>query len=147
MSRVQQYTHDKQRMNELSMVYYNNLLSLGPILLLAAGFGELPKLASQEALRNPEFLMVAGVGGVLGFMISFSSLWFMSRSSATVYSLTVRRCGTGFGGRGGGPWPAAVGRLARCSKGVWSPAVRRGSRCGRAGVLLSVVAWRVRRGR
>ncbi len=30
MVKVQQFTHDGKRMGELSMVYYNNLLSLGP---------------------------------------------------------------------------------------------------------------------
>lgn len=33
---------------------------------------------------------VAALGGLLGFAISFTSLWFISRSTATVYSLTVR---------------------------------------------------------
>lgn len=91
MTLVQPHTHDGKRMGELSMVYYNNLLSLGPIAVLALWFGEVPRLRHQEALLNPEFLIVAVVGGLLGFLISFASLWFMSRSSATVFSLTVSR--------------------------------------------------------
>jgi GDP-mannose transporter len=65
------------------------VLSLGPLALLAAATGELGRLPQQAALRDPQFLGVAMAGGLLGFAISFTSLWFMSRSSATVYSLTV----------------------------------------------------------
>lgn len=43
--------------------------------------------------RNPEFLLVALGGGLLGALLSFSSLWYVSRSSATVYSLTVSALG------------------------------------------------------
>ncbi|KAL6763118.1 hypothetical protein V8C86DRAFT_2507702 [Haematococcus lacustris] len=88
MERVKEHTHDRQRMGEFSMVYYNNLLSLGPIAVLVLGFGEVSKLPQETALLDPEFLLVALLGGLLGFAISFTSLWFMSRSTATVYSLT-----------------------------------------------------------
>ena len=37
---VAQFTVTKERMTEFSMVYYNNLLSIGPVLLLMALFGE-----------------------------------------------------------------------------------------------------------
>jgi hypothetical protein len=49
-------------MGEFSMVYYNNLLSLGPIALLVIGFGEHARLPYEPALQNPEFLIVVGVG-------------------------------------------------------------------------------------
>mmetsp|Transcript_33501 Transcript_33501/g.84889 ORF Transcript_33501/g.84889 Transcript_33501/m.84889 type:complete len:389 (-) Transcript_33501:687-1853(-) len=88
MDKVSVFTGDKQRLSEFSMVYYNNLLSLGPIALLVVGFGEHTRLLSEPALRNPEFLVVALMGGLLGFAISFTSLWFMARTTATVYSLT-----------------------------------------------------------
>ena len=78
-------------------VYYNNLLSLVPIAVLMLGFGELHKLPHEPALANPEFLTVAMLGGLLGFGISFTSLWYMSRSTATVYSLTVRVCAAAMG--------------------------------------------------
>jgi GDP-mannose transporter len=48
-------------MGEFSMVYYNNLLSLGPIALLVLGFGEHRRLPFEPALSNPEFLVVVGV--------------------------------------------------------------------------------------
>ncbi len=37
---VAEHTTDKKKMNEPSMVLYNNLLSIPPILLLGAVFGE-----------------------------------------------------------------------------------------------------------
>lgn len=66
-------------MGEFSMVYYNNLLSLPCIFVLMYMFGELPTLTHQPALSNPAFLIVAGLGGLIGFAISFSSLWFLSQ--------------------------------------------------------------------
>lgn len=48
----------------------------------------MPRVWGEAALRNPAFLAVAFTGGVIGFGISFTSLWFMSKSTATVYSLT-----------------------------------------------------------
>ena len=63
------------------MVYYNNLLSIPPILCLMFFFGEHNTLLSQPALSNPVFLMVALLGGLIGFGISFSALWFLSQAS------------------------------------------------------------------
>jgi drug/metabolite transporter (DMT)-like permease len=75
------------QMDEFSMVYYNNLLSIPPILGLMWYFGEFNGLLEQPALKNPAFLMVSTLGGIIGFGISFSSLWYLSQTSATVYSL------------------------------------------------------------
>lgn len=87
MDRVSEHTTNKQRMDEFSMVYYNNLLSLVPIFGLMLAFNEHATLLSQPALYNPWFLLVASMGGVIGFAISFSSLWFLSQTTATFYSL------------------------------------------------------------
>lgn len=51
-------------------------------------FGEFQKLPQEAALRSSHFLAVASLGGLLGFLISFTSLYFMSRTTATIYSLT-----------------------------------------------------------
>lgn len=72
---VSQFTRSGQKMSEMSMVYYNNLLSLPPLLMLAAVLGEFQTLPHQAALHDPNFLKVAVLGGVIGFGISFSSLW------------------------------------------------------------------------
>mmetsp|Transcript_33500 Transcript_33500/g.84885 ORF Transcript_33500/g.84885 Transcript_33500/m.84885 type:complete len:388 (-) Transcript_33500:543-1706(-) len=87
MDKVSVFTGDKQRLSEFSMVYYNNLLSLPCIAVLMWQFGEFGGLTAQPALRNTEFLVVAGAGGIIGFAISFSSLWFLSQTTATIYSL------------------------------------------------------------
>lgn len=88
MEKVTAHTSDRRRLNEFSMVYYNNLLSLAPTLVLMVAFGEPQRLPSQPALRDPEFLLVALMGGFFGFAISFSSLWYLSRTSATLFGLT-----------------------------------------------------------
>eukprot|EP00798_Chlamydomonas_sp_ICE-L_P015234 gene15234-21316_t len=88
MDTVSEHTTNKQKMDENSMVYYNNILSLPLILLLMFAFGEMDGLFAQSALRNPVFLVVALAGGIIGFAISFSSLWFLSQTTATIYSLT-----------------------------------------------------------
>jgi GDP-mannose transporter len=69
-------------------VYYNNLLSMPPILVLMWVFNEFPGLLDQPALKNPHFQAVALLGGFVGFAISFSSLWFLSQTTATIYSIT-----------------------------------------------------------
>lgn len=68
-------------------MYYNNLLSLPFIAALMAGSGEFSRLAAEPDLRNASFLSVAMLSAVLGFGISFTSLWFISTTTATVYSL------------------------------------------------------------
>lgn len=87
MDKVAEHTTNKQKMDEFSMVYYNNLLSIPPILVLIFFFGEHKTLLAQPALQNPTFLFVALVGGLIGFGISFSALWFLSQTTATIYSL------------------------------------------------------------
>lgn len=87
MDRVAEHTTNKQKMDEFSMVYYNNLLSLLPIFALMVAFGEHKVILHQPALSDPIFLLVATLGGLIGFAISFSSLWFLSQTTATIYSL------------------------------------------------------------
>lgn len=87
MDKVAEHTTNKQKMDEFSMVYYNNLLSIPPIVVLIFFFGEHRTLLHQPALHNPMFLAVALVGGLIGFGISFSALWFLSQTTATIYSL------------------------------------------------------------
>lgn len=72
-------------------VYYNNLLSLPPILGLMWFFGEFEGLTAQPALHNPMFLMVSAMGGLIGFLISFSSLWFLSQTTVSPVGITTRR--------------------------------------------------------
>ncbi|KXZ50260.1 hypothetical protein GPECTOR_17g898 [Gonium pectorale] len=78
----------RKRMSELSMVYYNNVLSVPPLVLLSLMFGEPSRLRDYPYLGNPEFTIVVLMGALLGFGVSFASIWCMSRTSATIYSLT-----------------------------------------------------------
>ena len=87
MDKVAQHTLSRKKMDECSMVFYNNLLSVPPILVLMLLFGEHRGLLDQPALQQPGFYAVAVLGGVIGFAISFSALWFLSLTTATVYSL------------------------------------------------------------
>uniref|UniRef100_A0A7S0YDK0 Sugar phosphate transporter domain-containing protein n=1 Tax=Polytomella parva TaxID=51329 RepID=A0A7S0YDK0_9CHLO len=87
MGRTAEYTTNRQRLDEFSMVYYNNLLSVPFIILLMIVFGEFQGLLDQPALTNPWFIAVAILGGVIGYLISFSSLWFLSQTTPTIYSL------------------------------------------------------------
>lgn len=76
-------------MSELSMVYYNNLLSLPPLLILIYSSRELPRVMTVTSnFWEPRFQVFATLGGLLGFAISFTSMWFISNSTATFYGLT-----------------------------------------------------------
>ena len=76
-----------RRLNELSMVFYNNALSLPLIAALAWARGDLGRAATEPALSNPRFLAAAGASAALAFGISFTSLWFLSTTTATTFSL------------------------------------------------------------
>lgn len=78
---------DDKKPDELCLVLHNNVLSIPWLLLLATLRGELAALPKQPDLLNPAFVAVATLSGVLGFAISFTSIWFISTTSATVYSL------------------------------------------------------------
>ena len=78
-----------QRLSELSMVFYNNALAVPILLPLCAANGELGRLwrGGEPALANPAFLAAASASAALAFGISFTSLWFLSTTTATAYSL------------------------------------------------------------
>ncbi|KAK9810246.1 hypothetical protein WJX72_007245 [[Myrmecia] bisecta] len=87
MDKVGALTTSKTKLNEISMVYYNNLMSLPLIVLLMCYYGEFQTLPLEPALHNPSFLCAVVGSGILAFLISFASLWFLSSTTATVYSL------------------------------------------------------------
>lgn len=132
-------------------VFYNNLLSLPFIALIMAGTGELRGWLTEPDLRNPTFMAVAAVSGVIGFAIrwgvppgvplcplvfaadagvvrlpaagaprppvrwgllvtrraaapcrrSFTSLWFLSTTTPSIYSLvgSLNKASKGGAGR------------------------------------------------
>ena len=63
------------------------MLSLPLIAVLMWWYGEVHGLAEQPALRNPVFLVAACTSSLVAFSISFASLWFLSTTTATSYSL------------------------------------------------------------
>ncbi|CAL5225658.1 g8517 [Coccomyxa viridis] len=87
MDKVVALTVNKTRLDEFSMVYYNNVLSLPLIGVLMWWYGELTSLRKEEALHNPMFLVAACASALVAFSISFASLWFLSTTTATSYSL------------------------------------------------------------
>lgn len=89
MGRVTPHTSTGERLSEFSMVFYNNFLSLGPVLVLILLFGESKTLPQQAALANPEFLTVAAASGVLGFGISFTSLWWVQRQGKAHWACSL----------------------------------------------------------
>ncbi|KAK9834818.1 hypothetical protein WJX81_000894 [Elliptochloris bilobata] len=87
MDRVVPLTANKTKLDEFSMVFYNNLLSLPLLAALMWGYGELERLPLEPALRDPSFMFAAFASAALGFAISFASLWFLSTTTATTFSL------------------------------------------------------------
>ena len=87
MDRVTAVTSDGQRLSESSMVFYNNLMSLPFLAVVMLYTGEIFSVRDEPDLANPSFMLVAALSGVLGFGISFTSLWFISTTTPTIYSL------------------------------------------------------------
>eukprot|EP00889_Picochlorum_renovo_P000670 jgi/Picre1/27700/NNA_000664.t1 len=87
MEKVKKYTSKGERLDEFSMVFYNNLLSLPLIFAVMVMQGELTTLPQQPDLTNPAFLIVAALSGLVSFGISFSVLWFLSSTTPTTFSL------------------------------------------------------------
>ncbi|XP_072965438.1 GDP-mannose transporter GONST1 isoform X1 [Typha angustifolia] len=74
-------------LNEFSMVFLNNTLSLPLGLLLVLVFNEVEYLTKTPLLKLPMFWLVITSSGVLGLAISFTSMWFLHQTGATTYSL------------------------------------------------------------
>ena len=87
MDRAQSATVGRRRLNELSMVFYNNLLSVPLIAPLTLANGELLRVWADPALKDPRFAAAALASAGLAFGISFASLWFLSTTTATTFSL------------------------------------------------------------
>lgn len=87
MDTVKQHTEHGTPLSEMSMVLLNNALSLPVLLALLASRGELYTVAVAPELRDPSFMMAATISGLVSFGISFGSLWFLSTTTPTTYSL------------------------------------------------------------
>jgi hypothetical protein len=70
-----QYTVNKTKLDEFSMVFYNNLLSLPLIAALMWWYGEIEGLLDEPALRNPVFLIAAGSSALVRMGVSPMHFW------------------------------------------------------------------------
>ena len=63
------------------------MLSLPLLCVVALINGEFTHIASEAALFNRGFQLAASMSALCGFLISFCSLWFLSTTTATTFSL------------------------------------------------------------
>lgn len=87
ISQMSIITHKQGGTDELGMVVYNNLLSIPMILALVFATGEAGRLWKEPALLHPSFQAAAVVSALLSFLISIASMWFLSCTTATMFSL------------------------------------------------------------
>jgi len=73
--------------DELGMVVYNNLLSIPMIFALIFITGEAGRLDQEVAIWHTGFQVAAVMSAVIGFWISVASMWFLSCTTATMFSL------------------------------------------------------------
>ena len=71
----------------LLQVYYNNVLSLPLLCVVAAVNGEWSRVFTEPAIYHRGFQAAAVLSAFCGFLISFCSLWFLSTTTATTFSL------------------------------------------------------------
>ncbi|KAF9598798.1 hypothetical protein IFM89_031466 [Coptis chinensis] len=86
MDKAKQLTRSGS-LNEVSMVLLNNALSLPFATFLILLFGEWEYVYNVDVIRMPLFWVVATASGLLGLAISFTSMWFLSQTGPTTYSL------------------------------------------------------------
>jgi GDP-mannose transporter len=87
MQRISVLPGRARSLDEFSMVYYNNMLSIPLVLVLVVLTNEHAILANDPALQNPRFVAAATLSGIVGFFMSGAALWFLSCSTPTTYSL------------------------------------------------------------
>lgn len=86
MDKAKQHTKSGS-LNEFSMVLLNNMLSLPFAIVLILMFDEWNYLVNVEVIQLPMFWVMATASGLLGLAISFTSMWFLSQTGPTTYSL------------------------------------------------------------
>ncbi|XP_039115847.1 LOW QUALITY PROTEIN: GDP-mannose transporter GONST2-like [Dioscorea cayenensis subsp. rotundata] len=74
-------------LNEVSMVFLNNSLSVPFAIVLIILSDEWGYVSKEGVIRLPMFWVLLDESGLLGVAISFTSLWFLNQTSPTTYSL------------------------------------------------------------
>ena len=87
MNRIKTVT-SSGTLDEVSMVFINNILSIPLLILLVVTSGEVAGVIYAEQWQKCHFLTAITTSGMLGLLISFTSLWFLHQTSPTTYSLT-----------------------------------------------------------
>jgi hypothetical protein len=87
MTRMAPMTAKTGGMDALGFVIYNNLLSIPMIAALSIFTGEAGRVVAEPALRDPGFLVAAVGSALMSFLISLASMWFLSCTTATTFSL------------------------------------------------------------
>mmetsp|Transcript_30967 Transcript_30967/g.52016 ORF Transcript_30967/g.52016 Transcript_30967/m.52016 type:complete len:366 (-) Transcript_30967:444-1541(-) len=88
MNTVSSVTKSGRPLDQFSMAYINNLLSMPLIAVVAIAFGEVPEVLTEIEASSTTFKVAATLSGIVSLGISFSSLWFLSETSPTTYSIT-----------------------------------------------------------
>ena len=85
MDRVQFFTGKK--LSESTMVLLNNGMSIPCLFLLAHMCGETTKIYEHATITDLGFQAAAIVSSFTGLALSYSSIWFLSSSTPTTYSI------------------------------------------------------------
>ena len=74
-------------LSKFGMVYYNNLLSV-PLLLVVAGVnGEVIRAIEFPAWDSLGFLATLVISGIVGFALNGAALWCVQATSPSTYSM------------------------------------------------------------
>lgn len=87
MKEARQVTQNGAPLGEFSMVLLNSVLSLPFCLALVVLMGEATYVMESPLTFSPPFLFAATLSGLLGLLISFSSMWCLHLTSPTTFSL------------------------------------------------------------
>eukprot|EP00240_Pyramimonas_obovata_P005689 CAMPEP_0118935570 /NCGR_PEP_ID=MMETSP1169-20130426/15714_1 /TAXON_ID=36882 /ORGANISM="Pyramimonas obovata, Strain CCMP722" /LENGTH=336 /DNA_ID=CAMNT_0006878621 /DNA_START=297 /DNA_END=1307 /DNA_ORIENTATION=- len=87
MNNVSSLTRSGKGLDQFTMAYINNLLSMPMIVIIIFFFGEFPEVLTELNESSAGFRVAAVLSGILSLGISFSSLWFLSETSPTTYSI------------------------------------------------------------
>lgn len=76
-------------LSKIGMVFYNNLLSIPLLGIIAVAHNEPAALmdAHEKGAINLNFFIVNGFAGSLGLLLNVSSVWCVSATSATTYAV------------------------------------------------------------
>ena len=84
MRRVMQNT---PRMGKFQTAYYNSLLGIPVISVAAVVLGDLPAALWAPQMSSLGFIAAATVSGAIGFFLQLASLWCISATSPSTYSM------------------------------------------------------------